>query len=93
MRIKLEAYPFMRFGHLDGRVEHISADAMVDQHRGLVYPARIAIVNNAVRIEGEPARLQPGMAATVEVKTGRRRIITYLTSPIARAVSEAARER
>lgn len=93
VRIKLEAYPFMRFGHLDGRVEHISADAMVDQHRGLVYPARIAIVNNAVRIEGEPARLQPGMAATVEVKTGRRRIITYLTSPIARAVSEAARER
>ena len=42
---------------------------------------------------GELARLSPGMAATVEVKTGRRRIISFLLSPIARAVSEAGRER
>lgn len=93
VRIKLEAYPFMRFGHLDGVVEHVSADAMVDQQRGLVYPARVRITGNNIRVEGEAARLQPGLSATVEVKTGKRRIISYLLSPIARAVSEAGRER
>ena len=93
VRVKLEAFPFMRFGHVDGVVEHVSADAMVDQTRGLVYPARVRLTQNNVRVEGAPARLAPGMAATVEVKTGRRRIITFITSPIARAVSEAGRER
>jgi len=93
VRIKLEAFPFMRFGSLDGVVEHVSADAMVDQTRGLVYPARVRILANNVRVEGETARLTAGMAATVEVKTGRRRIISFITSPIARAVSESGRER
>jgi hemolysin D len=93
VRVKLEAFPFMRFGHLDGVVEHVSADAMVDQNRGLVYPARVRIDANNIMVDGEPARLVPGMSATVEVKTGKRRIITFITSPIARAVSEAGRER
>ncbi|MAK59562.1 MAG: hypothetical protein CMK09_01155 [Ponticaulis sp.] len=40
VRVKLEAFPFMRYGHLDGIVEHVSPDAIVDQNRGLVYAAR-----------------------------------------------------
>ncbi len=39
------------------------------------------------------SRLRPGMAATVEVKTGRRSIISYLLSPLARRADEAGRER
>ena len=42
---------------------------------------------------GEDAVLQPGMAATVEIVTGRRRVIDFLLSPIARAVRTAGRER
>jgi len=37
--------------------------------------------------------LAPGMAATAEIKTGRRRIIEYLLSPLLRRVKEAGRER
>lgn len=37
--------------------------------------------------------MQPGMAATVEIVTGRRRVIDYVLSPIARAVGTAGRER
>ena len=92
--VKLEAYPFTRHGSLTGVVEHISPDATVDEARGLVFPARIRLVASQLRTEtGEKAVMQPGMAATVEIVTGRRRVIDYVLSPIARAVGTAGRER
>lgn len=92
--VKLEAYPFTQYGSLEGRVEHISPDATVDEARGLVFPARIRLTQTGLRLgAGERAALQPGMAATVEVVTGRRRVIDYVLSPIAKAVGTAGRER
>lgn len=92
--VKLEAYPFTRYGSLEGTVEHISPDATVDEARGLVFPARIRIENANLRMRhGERAVLQPGMSATVEVITGNRRVIEYLLSPIAKAVGTSGRER
>lgn len=92
--VKLEAYPFTRHGSLEGAVEHISPDAIVDEGRGLVFPARIRLTRETLRLDdGRRPVLQPGMAATVEVVTGRRRVIDYLLSPVARAVGTAGRER
>ena len=91
--IKLEAYPFTRHGFLRGEVDVISSDSVVDEQRGLVYPARVRIVANDVVAGGGAAPLTAGMAATVEVTTGRRRVIDYLLSPVARATREAGRER
>ncbi|GGH05253.1 HlyD family type I secretion periplasmic adaptor subunit [Glycocaulis albus] len=93
VRIKLEAFPFMRYGYLDGIVEQISPDAIVDQHRGLVYPARVRISANNLRVNGEMPVLAAGMAATAEIRTGRRRVIAFLLSPVMRTMSEAGRER
>lgn len=98
--IKLEAYPFMRYGYLDGEVEHVSPDAVIDEARGLVFPARIRITGSSLRA-GALGRdtataedlMSAGMTAAVEVKTGERSVISYLLSPIARSVSEAGRER
>ena len=97
---KLEAYPFMRYGYLQGEVEHVSADAVIDQARGLVFPARIRVTGSTLRTaalgrEGEATTdlLTPGMTAAVEVKTGTRSVLSYLLSPISRSVSEAGRER
>ncbi|MEO0870500.1 MAG: HlyD family type I secretion periplasmic adaptor subunit [Pseudomonadota bacterium] len=98
--IKLEAYPFMRYGYLEGEIEHVSADAVIDQARGLVFPARIRVTGSTLRA-GALGRdsasaedlMTPGMTAAVEVKTGERSVISYLLSPIARSVSEAGRER
>jgi hemolysin D len=62
---------------------------------GLVYAATIALACGA----GDPARIslcdriQPGMAVQAEIKTGQRRIIQYLLSPISQALDEAGRER
>jgi hemolysin D len=93
VRIKLEAFPFMRYGHLDGIVEQVSPDAIVDEARGLVYPARIRVVTNNLHVNGETPILSAGMAATVEIKTGRRRVIAFLLSPVMRSLQEAGRER
>lgn len=91
--IKLEAYPFTRYGMVRGEIVMISADSVVDEARGLVYPAWVRITSNDIKIGGEPAPLTAGMVAVVEVKTGKRRVIDFLLSPIARATSEAGRER
>jgi hemolysin D len=98
--VKLEAFPFTRHGYLEGVVEHVSADAIADEQRGLVFPARVRITASRLRDVGGAsasqaiaAVLTPGMSAQVEVITGRRRVIEYLLSPIARTTREAGRER
>jgi hemolysin D len=91
--IKLEAYPFTRYGTLDGVVEHVSPDATVDQQRGLVFPVRIRLTRNGLKVDGRSAPVSPGMTATVEVVTGRRRVIDFLWSPVAKAAREAGHER
>lgn len=62
---------------------------------GLVYSAKIALVCGPKDPARHPLcdRVQPGMAVQAEIKTGRRRIIQYLLSPISQALSEAGREK
>ena len=91
--IKLGAYPFMRYGTLEGEVTEISPDAIVDEKRGLVYPARIKILQNRIKVDGKVVMLSSGMSLMAEIVTGRRRVISYLWSPVAKAVREAGRER
>ncbi|MFZ4071582.1 MAG: HlyD family type I secretion periplasmic adaptor subunit [Caulobacterales bacterium] len=90
--IKLEAYPFTRHGFLEGVVESVSPDAVADERRGLVFPARVRVTKTALRDVGLRA-LSPGMTAQVEIQTGTRSVLSYLLSPIAKATSEAGRER
>jgi hemolysin D len=91
--VKLEAYPFTRYGALEGRLEHVSPDAVADERRGLVFPARVVLTRRTLDVDGRAAALSPGMSATAEVVTGRRRVIDYLLSPVVRATREAGRER
>ncbi|WP_420970805.1 HlyD family type I secretion periplasmic adaptor subunit [Bradyrhizobium sp. B120] len=59
----------------------------------LVYSARIALDGTKMQIDDRLVSLAPGMAVTVEIKTGTRRIIEYLMSPVLRYKSESLRER
>ncbi|MGE0108197.1 MAG: HlyD family type I secretion periplasmic adaptor subunit [Bdellovibrionales bacterium] len=59
----------------------------------LVYAARVSLEQTQMDIDGRDVNLSPGMAVTVEIKTGSRRVISYLLSPIIRAKHEALRER
>ncbi|MEZ5503897.1 MAG: hypothetical protein R3E50_15005 [Halioglobus sp.] len=71
----------------------ISGDAVADENLGLVYPARIALRAARMKIADKWVNLSPGMAVTVEVKTGRRRVIEYFLSPLLRYRQESIRER
>lgn len=91
--IKLETFLFTRYGVIDGRVENVSPDAITDQNLGLVYAARVSLDKTSMMVDGREVRLSPGMAATVEVKIGKRRIIEFILSPLMRAAQESLRER
>lgn len=100
VELKFEAFPFTRYGTAHGVMEQLNPDATMDEKKGLLYTAVIKI-NEADRLatdlrkvgQLDVSKLKPGMAATVEVKTGRRSIISFLLSPLTRRVQEAARER
>lgn len=59
----------------------------------LVYAARVALDRTQMQIEGKSVPLGPGMAVTVEIRTGTRRIISYLLSPLLKYQQESLRER
>ncbi len=59
----------------------------------LEYAARISLDRTHMQVEDKLVKLGPGMAVTVEIKTGTRRIISYLLSPLARYKQESLRER
>ena len=59
----------------------------------LNYGARISLDRGAMRIDGRTVNLSPGMAVTVEIKTGSRTVISYLLSPLLRYKQDSLRER
>jgi len=92
-RIKVAAFPFTRHGTLPGRVVRIGADTGEGPDGAPAYPLEVVLVQSRLEA-GEHARpLAAGMAVTVEVATGRRRLIEFLMAPLLRYRDEAARER
>ena len=90
--IKLEAFPFTRYGTIPGQVESIGSDAIEDEKLGFVYPARIILKPNTKGAIGN-FKLDAGLSATADIRTGRRSILTYLISPINETIRDSARER
>jgi len=59
----------------------------------LLYTARVSLEGTQMQVEDKMVNLAPGMAVTVEIKTGQRRIIEYVMSPLLRYKQESLRER
>lgn len=59
----------------------------------LIYLARVSLDRTQMQVENKTVNLSPGMAVTVEIKTGERTIISYLLSPLMRYRQESLRER
>lgn len=93
VEVKVDSFPYTRYGTLRGEVKHVSLDAVEDQKQGLVFPTRIKLLEDTLIVDGKPVRLSAGMAVNAEIKTGRRRVIDYLLSPLQQYQSEAMRER
>ena len=91
--IKIETFNYTKYGLIEGLVRNVSFDAVPDEKLGLIYQARIKLHKNKMNVDGKWLKLAPGMAVTVEIKTGQRRVIEYFLSPLMAHVSESARER
>ncbi|HLM52495.1 MAG TPA: HlyD family type I secretion periplasmic adaptor subunit [Pseudoxanthomonas sp.] len=91
--VKVESFPYTRYGYLEGVVESVSHDAAQDERLGLVFPARVKLKTTKLIIDGVEVSLTPGMNLSVEIKTGRRSVISYLLSPLKQHVDESMRER
>ena len=91
--VKIESFPYTRYGYLTGKVKTVSFDAVENKDLGLVYTALVSLDKDTLNIEGKPVRLDAGMNATAEIKTGKRSVISYLLSPLQTKVDESLRER
>ncbi len=91
--IKMEAFPFTRYGTLEGRVTEVSDDAIEDEKLGLLFTARIAVPEAKLQVDDKIMPPSPGMMASVEIKTGTRTMMEYVLSPVMKATDEAGRER
>ena len=91
--VKVESFPYTRYGYLTGRVVSVSHDAAQHETLGSVFPARIRLDGSTLDIDGVVVGMSAGMALSAEVKTGKRRVIDYLLSPLRRHAGEGLRER
>ena len=69
------------------------AESSEPKGQELVYAARVSLDRTEMRIDDKMVKLSPGMAVTVEIKTGSRRVISYLLSPLLRYRHAALTER
>lgn len=91
--IKIDSFPFTIYGVIDGHILSVSNDAVPLEQAGLVYTARVGMARSDMQIDDRVIHLSPGMAVTVEIKTGTRRAIEFFLSPLLKAMKETARER
>jgi hemolysin D len=91
--IKIETFQYTKYGTIHGTVKHVSCDAIQDEKKGLIYSSRVKIGKSTIQVENKPVNLASGMAVTVEIKTGKRRVIEYFLTPLIQHSNESLRER
>jgi hemolysin D len=101
-RVKLVAYPFQKFGMLDGVVKQVGADSKEKPEAAgptpktmqeAAYRALINLGSNHLESQGRQLRLVPGMQVNAEIHIGTRTVLEYLLSPVQKVAHEAGRER
>ncbi|MFP9135962.1 HlyD family type I secretion periplasmic adaptor subunit [Devosia sp. XGJD_8] len=93
-RIKFTAYDFSVYGGLDGVVENVSADSLVDENtRETYYLVTVRAEQTSLTYRGQDLAILPGMVTSVDIITGQHSILQYLLKPINKVQQEALIER
>ncbi|MES2356089.1 MAG: HlyD family type I secretion periplasmic adaptor subunit [Pseudomonadota bacterium] len=106
VKLKLVAYPFEKYGMLEGEVIHVGPDAsepnnstsgMKDQpkeeQQHSTYKALVSLKNQSLEAQGEKLKLVPGMQIIAEIHQGNRTVMEYLLSPVRKTLHDGGRER
>lgn len=99
--IKLDAFDYSIYGVLRGQVAYISPDALMEKTQTgeqAYYRVHIRMDEQALAQHNrahptKPVTIQPGMTATVEISTGRHSVLSYLSKPLSKTLSESLTER
>lgn len=89
--VKFTAYDFSIYGGLDGTLEHIGADSVMDEKGNAFYTVRVRTSKPGFGDANLP--IIPGMVAEVDILTGKKSVLAYLIKPVLRAKSVALTER
>lgn len=91
--VKIDAFPYTRFGYLHGTVADVSNDAVSDKKSGLYFVVRVKIPTKQFRVDRKWVNLTPGMEVKAEIHTGTRSVAEYFLSPLITTAGESLRER
>lgn len=95
--VKFDAYDSSIYGSARGRVTYISPDTLSEQKptgEQVFYRVNVTADARSLRPRvGEAIEIQPGMTATVEIKTGKNTVLGYLMKPISKTFDESMNER
>lgn len=91
--VKVQTFPYTKYGTIHAVVTSVSDDAINDEKMGLVYSVRAKLAKSTMQLENKVVNLSAGMAVTVEIKTGKRRVIEYFLKPFLEYKSESLKER
>lgn len=97
-RIKLESYPFQRYGTLAGNIIFISGDAIQTQEKSQGKSQEQSFYRAQLKVSGKlnsnagTYQLVPGMRVTAEIKVGKRKLIEYIIDPLIKALDESCNE-
>lgn len=92
-RVKVTAFDYAIFGAMDGTVKNISADAVPNERGETFYQVRIETATKAIAALDKQLPIQPGMQAQVDIVTGKKTILQFLSKPIVAMRENAFRER
>ena len=88
VQIKLEAYPYNRFGTVNGKVSYISPSSFANEDMGSVYLVKIQITEVP-----EDINVISGLTGSVEIKTGTRSVMSYFLEPITQGLGNSMKEK
>ena len=108
VKVKLAAYPFQKYGMVEGTITHVGADAndgqpnqakssnqdqANSQQLPSTYKAIVTLEKQNLETSGKRFEITPGMQVVAEINQGTRTVMEYLLSPVQGVFQEAARER
>lgn len=86
--IKLDAYPYSRYGTVKGKITYISPGSFVDENMGSVYLVKTDIQNN-----NQDIQITAGLTGAVEIKTGTRSVMEYFLEPVIDGFGNSMKEK
>lgn len=86
--VKVDTFSFQKYGILAGQVEQVARDSLEDERLGLVYEVYVNPLQTTLMVEGQEMPITTGMGVTVEIKTGKRRIIEFFIYPMIKYLDE-----